>query len=664
MQEAQTLVGDDALQQRLSDHSRTKEELRSKTAILEAQLDASIDGILVVDLQRRKILQNQRCIDLWKIPPEIMAKGDVAQVDFVMGRTKDPKQFVEKVVYLYEHPRESSRDEIELVDGMILDRYSAPVRDKEGEIYGRIWTFRDITEKRASRIALQKSEERFKILARATSDAIWDWDVTTGTVWRNDNYATLFGIGSTDLGKEDSTWSSRIHLDDRDRVLASLQASLDGEAQTWFEEYRFHRLDGSVMSVEDHAHIMRGTDGRAFRVVGGVSDVTRKNEVEAQQLRSQRFESIGTLAGGMAHDLNNVLTPVLVAVELLRTTIGSNRDQLTLVDTIESNTRRGADLVRQVLTYARGSSGERKSVNLKELFLGMESMIRETFPRKIRIAMNVPDGLWPVVGDPTQLHQVLINLAVNARDALPGEGEISFSASNVVLDGEFASAKGSTEALPFVVLTVADSGAGIPPDIRDRIFEPFFTTKDVGSGSGLGLSTVQGIVKSHGGTVRVSSKVGFGSTFEVRLPAAPGTRAERPQPATPGLSLGRGELVLVVDDEPSVSGIVALMLETYGYRVLTASDGARATALYAQHAHEIAVVITDMMMPIMDGHATIEAIKRINPAAKIIAVSGIAETGSPARAANAGAKDFLAKPYSTFTILPLVRTVIDRPASP
>ncbi len=624
-------------------------------------LEASLDGILVLDENRRKVVQNQRCIDIWKIPPEIVAQGDDVQVRYVMSRTKNPAQFIERVDYLYAHPGETSRDEIELVDGTVLDRYSAPVRDREGCIFGRIWTFRDITEKRAAESALRDSEERFKLVARATSDAIWDWDVTSGAVWRSENYGTTFGLPSTDASAPRNAWSSRIHPEDRPRVIRELRGALEGNRDSWSDEYRFLKRDGTYAHVQDHGQIMRAPDGRACRMVGGMTDLTKQKELEAQYLRAQRIESIGTLAGGIAHDLNNLLTPILMSVGLLRLEGPGGGEQRKLIDTIEANTKRGADLVRQVLTFARGHDGQRVAVDMKCLVRELEGIIRETFPRDIRIGTAIPDGLWPVIGDRTQLHQVLLNLAVNARDAMPSGGELMFSAENIALGERDLAAHEGTRAGSYVSIRVVDTGTGISPEIRDRIFEPFFTTKAVGKGSGLGLAAVHGIVRSHGGIVVVSSQVGAGTTFEIRLPADPAAGPVKPGSESSRRPRGNGELVLVVDDEPSIVKVTELTLKAHGYKVLTAADGSEAVALYFRHAGAVSLVITDMMMPVMDGAATIDAIRRINPRARIIAASGLAVSESVAKASDAGANDFLVKPYSSSTLLPLVRDVIDRP---
>ncbi len=644
----------------ISARKRAEDAMRETTALLEAQIESSLDGILVVDHRQRRIIQNRRSLEVWKFPPGIVGADDARQIEFAMQRTKNPRQFAEKVAYLYAHPEETSRDEIELVDGTVLDRYSSPIRGRDGRIYGRIWAFRDITDRKTAEEALRASEERFKLVARAVSDVVWDRDLTTGAVWRSESYARIFGLGSTTADAPPDSWAANIHEQDRARAIRSFQRAIEGRANTWSEEYRLRRVDGSYADVLNRAQIMRDGTGRAIRVVGGMSDLSEQKKLEAQYFRAQRIESIGTLAGGIAHDLNNVLTPILLSIDLLKAEAPAKGNQIQILDAIQSSALRGAGLVRQVLAFARGVDGERIVLNLRHLFKDLERIIGETFPRNISITADTSADLQPVRGDPTQLHQVLLNLAVNARDAMPTGGTLNLSATNEFLDEQNHPSHEAHQG-PFVVVKVTDTGTGIPPEIREHIFEPFFTTKDVGKGTGLGLSTVHAVVKSHGGFVNFDSEVGRGTTFKIYLPAdpallTPGSR--QPFAAKPPRS--RDELVLVVDDEFSIRQVMQQTLEAFGYRVMTANDGAEAVALYTRHAREIALVITDMMMPVMDGLATIQVLTRLNPEVRIIAASGLNATADVAKAGSAGIKHFLPKPFTAETLLKLVREALDR----
>jgi PAS domain S-box-containing protein len=645
---------------------RAEEELKGKTALLEAQIDSSIDGILIVDTEGTKIVQNHRFLELIKIRQDYSDKNaDEKTFQQVESLVLHPGSFAEKVLYLYAHPHEASRDEIELKDGTVLDRYSSPILSKDGKNYGRIWAFRDITANKAAEAALRQSEERFKFVARAVSDVVWDWDLTLNTLWWNDGFLTTFGFEPGEIVPSVESWTARIHPEERARVVDSMRTAIAGTVESWSSEYRFQRKDGSYASVQDRGYILRDESGKGVRMVGGMRDLTEQKKMEAQQLRAQRVESIGTLAGGIAHDLNNVLAPIMMSIELLQIDSADDPRRSKILDTIYVSCRRGADLVRQVLSFALGLDGQRVAIRLRPLFDDLRGIITETFPRNIRIVSNVPQDLWPMMGDPTQLHQVLLNLAVNARDAMPHGGTLTLSAANTTIDAQFAATSQEAKEGQYVLLQVTDTGLGIPPEVRARIFEPFFTTKEVGKGTGIGLATVFTVVRSHGGFIAVESEVGRGSSFKVYLPAEPAHKtAESVNPFKVALPRGRGELVLVVDDEFSIRDITKQTLEAFGYHVLTASDGAEAVALYAKHVHEIAVVLTDMMMPVLDGPATIQVLMRINPAVKIIAASGINSGDSKAKSIRAGVKYFLLKPYTAETLLRLFRDVLDSKTLP
>jgi CheY-like chemotaxis protein len=371
------------------------------------------------------------------------------------------------------------------------------------------------------------------------------------------------------------------------------------------------------------------------------------------------MESIGTLAGGIAHDLNNILTPIMLSIELLKSTSDSPQTKKTL-ETIKVSANRGADIVRQVLSFARGLEGQRIEVQPNHLLKDLENIIKETFPKDIRLQFSVPNDTWTILGDPTQMHQIFLNLCVNARDAMPDGGTLVVGVENCLLDEQYAAMNVPTKPGRYVTISVTDSGTGMPPSIRDKIFEPFFTTKALNKGTGLGLSTVMAIVKSHEGIINVYSEPGKGTTFKVYLPAMEiSSEARKTQSGKVSLPRGHGETVLVVDDEASVLTITSETLQTFGYRVLTATDGAEAVAIYAEHKNEIAVVLTDMSMPIMDGPASIRALMRINPAIKIVATSGFSEDSRVAKVYGTGVKHFLTKPYTAGTLLKVMRTILD-----
>lgn len=419
------------------------------------------------------------------------------------------------------------------------------------------------------------------------------------------------------------------------------------------------KKDGVRVPVSLSVTAMRNNDGNITGFLSVARDITEKKRLEQQFLRAQRIESIGTLAGGIAHDLNNVLTPILMSIELLKATSTNERMHGVLAN-IESSAKRGADMVRQILSFARGAEGERSLISAGRAIKDIQRLIQDTFPKNIRCTIESPPDPPTLMGDPTQLHQILLNLCVNSRDAMPCGGSLTITIESITLDESAASMQMDAKPGTYVSIRVKDTGFGIPREIIDKIFDPFFTTKEIGKGTGLGLSTVMAITKSHGGFLQVTSEPGEGTTFTVCLPAlasaekeAHETKTEQPLPG------GGGKLILVVDDEESVRNITQQTLEALGYRTLSAADGVEAVAIYSRRNSEIAAVLTDMMMPIMSGPATIQVLQRINPEVKIIAASGITQQGGLATAAEMGVKHLLPKPYSAQTMLSTLHTILN-----
>jgi CheY-like chemotaxis protein len=370
------------------------------------------------------------------------------------------------------------------------------------------------------------------------------------------------------------------------------------------------------------------------------------------------MESIGTLAGGIAHDLNNVLAPIMMSVEILKEKFKDEQSR-RMLSIVESSAKRGADMVKQVLTFARGVDGERVLLQTRHLLKEVAKMISETFPKTIQLRTNIAENLWPIMGDATQLHQVMVNLTVNARDSMPAGGTISLLAENAVVE---QNQQNPANAKPgfYVVLKVADTGTGIPREILDKIFEPFFTTKEMGKGTGLGLSTVLGIIKSHGGFVQVQTEINKGTMFIIYLPALEGIRNMPVENEKRSLPTGNGELILAVDDEASVLSMTKETLENFGYRVITARDGTEAVAVYSANRNEIKGVLTDMLMPHMDGPATIRVLKKLDPNIKIIAASGLMDSEKVKDATGLDHIAFLMKPYTTEALLSTMQNLLGR----
>jgi nitrogen-specific signal transduction histidine kinase/CheY-like chemotaxis protein len=375
---------------------------------------------------------------------------------------------------------------------------------------------------------------------------------------------------------------------------------------------------------------------------------TRRNDEQHQ--RAQRLESIGMLASGIAHDLNNVLSPIILAAPLLRDH-ATNPDDLRLITSLEKSAERGVELVRQILSFAHGVGTIQHRVQVKDLLRETSTLASDTFPKNIRVVDQIPDNLWPIMADPTQIHQILLNLCVNARDAMPAGGTLTLGAENCLLDDATSSRIDGGRPGAWVVIQVEDTGTGIPDAVLSHIWEPFYTTKGAGKGTGLGLSTVRGAVANHKGFISLKTQPGTGSSFRIYLPAAEDTVPQNAQGASrPGARYGGGELILVVDDEPQIREMTAAMLSRNGYRVITAGDGTEAVALFAARRNEISMVITDLAIPHMDGIALARVVQYLNPRVKILAMSGMASAGRSGKLEEFNGA-FIYKPFKAQALL-------------
>lgn len=516
----------------ITERKRVEEELRWKSAFLQAQVDSSLDGILVVDAQRKQILQNQRAIELWKIPPELAAsQDDAAQLDFVAKQSKDPRHFAEKVAWLYDHPEEVSREEIELVDDTILDRYSAPVRDKAGNYYGRIWTFRDVTE--------------------------------------------------------------------------------------------HHKL-------------------------------------EAQLYQSQKIESVGQLAGGIAHDFNNIIAAIMMQTDLTRMSADSPERVRAGLREIMASAERAANLTRQLLLFSRKQVMHVQQLDLNEVVIGLATMLRRVIREDVTLELHLDSAPLKVSADAGMLEQVLVNLAVNARDAMPNGGRIVIETAEKVVTAQLADL--NPEATPgrYAWLSVSDTGCGMPAEIQSRIFEPFFTTKEVGKGTGLGLATVFGIVKQHRGWLRVYSEIGKGTNFQIFLPTSeeaaetPAAEPSKPKPR------GGTETILLAEDNQIMRMLTKTVLEGSGYKVVDAADGIAAERAWEAHQAKVALLLTDLIMPGgVDGRELAIRLQRQNPSLKVLFISGYSPEIAGRQLKLHAKQMFLQKPYSSEELLHAVRKCLD-----
>ncbi len=527
------------------------------------------------------------------------------------------------------------------------------LRDESGNFIGAATIGEDVTERRHSQESLLESEEELRDLFENANDLILSIAPDGKLLYANRAWREALGYRADEIAELNLL--DLIHLEYRQRSSKLLADAAEGQ-KVQLLDAEFVSKDAKQIVVEGSVSAKRVKD-RAVSLRCIFRDVTEKKKLQAQFLRHQRMESIGTLAGGIAHDLNNVLAPILMSVELLRMNV-VDPNTLKTLDILATSAQRGADMVRQVLTFSRGVEGQRSEVRVSGLIKDMRSIIQQTFPPSILLRTKVASKLWTVTGDATQLHQVLLNLCVNARDAMPGGGSLTIEAENLLVDEHFARMNPEAKPGPYLVLSVKDNGGGIPLEIIEHIFDPFFTTKTLDNGTGLGLSTVLGIVKSHQGFVSVYSEVGKGSNFMVYLPANSSGQLESAKERS-ALPMGKGELILVVDDEAAICNISKQTLEMFGYRVLTASDGAQAVAVCARNMGSLDLLLTDMSMPIMDGASTVRAIRALCPGIKVIAASGLDKKSRSIDPDQVGANAFLQKPFTAECLVRTVREILD-----
>jgi PAS domain S-box-containing protein len=610
------------------------------------------EAAFLIDAKSRRILDANLCAEklLGRTRTEILGMNEAKL--FPPSKATD---YCAKLV----SPGTGSKNALDEAEVQSKDGTTIPVQVSLTpiEFYGRhlvLALIADVTERKR---AEERLREQADMLDRAHDAIIVRNFEDRRIVFWNSGAERLYGWSASEAIGQPVGELILAHPEELETISKALFST--GEFRGQLKEIT---KDKRELTVEVWSTLVRNSDGTPRSVLSINNDITEQKNLEMQLLRAQRLESIGTLASGVAHDLNNILTPILMCAQVLRDNL-SEEDRQSAISLIEESAQRGAGVVKQMLTFARGVEGERVLIKPSHLIEEMVDIARKTFPKSIDISSRYPDDLWPIEGDPTQLHQVLLNLSVNARDAMPNGGALVIWAENFNVDEHYASMTPDAKPGEFVALRVSDTGTGMPRAMIDKIFDPFFTTKEIGKGTGLGLSTTLGIVKSHGGFISVYSEQGKGTTFKLFLPAAT-TQADFQQSKTSVVPIhGNGELILVVDDEPNILGITKMILEKHRYDVVSASDGPEALAIFAQQMQSISLVLTDVSMPYMDGVALVRSLRKMRPDVPIIASTGQSAEPSVAEFQALNVKNFLTKPYNTQQLLTTIHDTLESPAS-
>ncbi len=648
-EKAEQAVAD--LRHEMAERSKLEEKFREQASLL----DKTREAILVHELDSRITYWNKGAERLygWAAAEAVGQPAELLcmNADAFLQASEQVTQTGEWTGELKQRSKDGRN--------LIIEGHWTLVRDDSGTPRSILAINNDITARKHADEAIQMQGR----VLESMTEGVVVCDEAGTILFSNAACNAMFGYDHGELAGQHFSVLKSSTPDEGRREVDGMLDALQSRG-VWAGEIPSRKKDGMSFVTGMRISIVDTTGARSFVVV--VEDITEKKSMEAQFLRSQRMESVGRLSSGIAHDMNNILTPILLSAFMLRRPL-PGEDYDNLLGNIETSAQRGAALIKQLLTLGCEPGGQRKMLSTASLVDDMMQIMQGTFPKNINLTCRVAADVWPVTGDATQLHQVLLNLCVNARDAMPLGGALMLTVENVRFDESYAAMSAGIQPGPYVMLRVSDTGEGIPSDTLDKIFDPFFTTKETGKGTGLGLSTVMGIAKSHGGFVNVRSLVGSGTTFEVCLPAVPeGAMAEAPARPRSAPPRGQGETILVVDDEPNIRDVVRRTLTGHGYRVLTASDGTEAVVLFTEHREQIKAVLTDIMMPFMDGVTMVRTMRKMAPAVKIVASTGMGSArgreDKTAALHTLGVRTLLTKPYTADEVLSTIGDLLAQPA--
>ncbi|HEX2964692.1 MAG TPA: PAS domain S-box protein, partial [Syntrophorhabdaceae bacterium] len=568
----------------ITEHKKTEEQLRQKTALLEAQINSSPDGILIID-NGRKVLQNQHTNDLLRIPKNIAEDNDIdVLIEWVKSIVINPEAYINKRSHRVTHPDEVMYDELEFKDGTVLERYSGPVIGADGESYGTVIRYRDITERKRSEEALRISQRRLSEAMELAKIVYWEADPADTTFVFNDPFYTFYGTTAEKEGGYRMTMEEYfkrfVHPDDRLNVSQMVAQRLStSELEIHNDiEHRIVRRDGEMRHILVRARAVRDRSGHTIKLFGANQDITERKQseeekahLETQLLQSQKMEAVGTLAGGIAHDFNNILTVISGYGSLLQMDIPEDHPQRTYIDQIIASSMKAVHLTQGLLTFSRKQQVSLNLLDINNTIRVTSKLLKTLLTENVEFKTKLSEEPPIVMADASQMDQILFNLAANARDAMPKGGSFVLETKIVELDDDFIRIHGYGKSGKYVLLSFSDTGTGMDEAVRSKIFDPFFTTKEVGKGTGLGLSTVYGIVKQHNGYITVYSERDRGTTFHIYLPLVNEIVREEKEVRTP--VRGGNETILIAEDDDTVRGLIKTVLNEHGYSIIEAVDG-------------------------------------------------------------------------------------------
>ena len=542
-----------------------------------------------------------------------------------------------------------------------LEMSIVPITNEAGLVTHFVSVQRNISERKQLEQVLWANEERFRLMANATGSMIWELDIANNSQWWSEGLKEVFGHEMDRNESPPTFWLSHAHPDDKVQSSKAFDQLVSGQKNKLYQRYRFQRADGSWARVEEHALVLRDEDGVALRVLGSMTDVSQRLELEERLQQSQKMEAVGQLTGGVAHDFNNLLTIMMGNAEILSEELSAQPDLQELAAMTLRAADRGAELTSRLLAFSRKQPLEPQVLNLGPLIQGMETLLRRTLPENVDIEVICSGGLWKTEADPSQIEAALLNLALNARDAMPNGGSLTMETANASLDEDYVATELDVEAGQYVMIVVTDTGHGIPPDVVGQIFEPFFTTKELGLGSGLGLSMIYGFIKQSGGHIRVYSEQGEGTTFRLYLPRSQAKDAQIHVGHVIQKTVGGNDIILVVEEGALARGYFTIQLKGLGYCIFEAANGSEALVLLEQNPR-ISLLFTDVVMPGgMGGRELADAARTLRPDLKVLFTSGYTETSIVHNGRLDSGIDLLSKPYRRDQLAAKVRKVLDAP---